>query len=58
MMQNFLDVQWIFDACDDLDRTATSIADRDIDIKHAFKPLRPGHFLMLTHCRLSILLAL
>jgi len=32
MIQNFLDDQRIFDACDDLDRTATSIADRDIDI--------------------------
>jgi hypothetical protein len=32
VIQNFLDDQWIFDACDNLDRTATPIADRDIDI--------------------------
>ena len=58
MIQNFLDDQWILDARDDLDCSATTIAGRDIDTKHALKPLRPRHFLMLAHWRLCVLLAL
>jgi hypothetical protein len=47
MIKDFLDDQRIFDASDNFHCCAATTADRDIDIKHAFKSLRPGHFSML-----------
>ncbi len=58
MIQNFLDNRWGFDACDNLDRVTTAIADRDINIKYAFKLLCPSHFLAFTYWQLCVLLVL
>jgi hypothetical protein len=57
VIQDLLDNQRILNGRDYSNRTATVIADCDIDIKHALKPLCPGHFLMLMLWRLYIFLA-
>jgi len=57
VIQDLLDNQRILNRRDYSKRTATVIADCDIDIKHALKPLCPGHFLMLMFWRLYIFLA-
>jgi hypothetical protein len=58
VIQNFLDDRWVFDACDNPDRATTAIADRDINIKYAFKPLCPNNFLAFTYWQLCVLLVL
>ena len=58
MIKNFLDDQWIFDASDNFHCSAATTANRDIDIKHTFKSLRPGHFPMLICWRLCAICTL
>ena len=57
MIQNLLYDQWIFDTRDNFNCPATTAADRNINIKHALKSLRPGHFLMPIHWQIYALLA-
>ena len=52
MRQNPLDYRRVFDASNDLDPTRTALAGLDIDIKHTFQPLHPGHRLVALGGRL------
>ena len=58
MIKDFVDDQWIFDAGNNFHSCAATTAGRDIDLKHAFKSLRPGHFPMFICRRLCAICTL
>jgi len=52
MRQNPLDNRRVFNAADDLDVPRAPLAGLDVDIKHPFQPLHPGHRLVALGGRL------
>ena len=43
MVQDFFDDLWLFNAGNHFDFASTLRAGCDVDVKHSFEPLGPGH---------------